>query len=822
MKASCGPRRAGDPRSGVSLVEVVIAMAFIATVAVSTALVFSVTMKALTFSKARGLASRLAQDRLESLRALDYTMLLVTSQDDLDTSPGVDRTNYPPETFTMGDKKYIRSVIVSKIYKDSSGQVVALSPDSADTGLKRVTILTQFPVGTTTETRTYTALISDPGMVVLNGLLYGVVSDTNAVAIAGAKVFIEENQTWAGVASSTGYYQIQMDTKTYTVNATKTGYFDYSSSSVTIGVNGKLWPITLWRRAVGQVNGIVSLRPPQHLLISQVVAATTTRIGNGASESVEYVELFNPTTAAIDIGPSGGPKTWYLNFTDEDGGADNKSDSAFGWVHVATHVPPFKNYLYASATWFFAAGAWVRADAYYTSLGSDYLNHQEAGTLALQDAAGTTTADTVGWNDDNSTAPSYEGSPIANRSGGDGIGSGNQIVRHSSANFNSAVWGRAYDTDVNSVDFSTVTGILYRPYSTSDTSATVSIPASSAAVLVTDGLSAAVFASATGYFNVTGVATGTWTLAAYYSSYSTITARTIAVLAGQTTRQTVTVEAGVTGQGAIAGTVRRSDTLAVLSGITMTAGTLSAQTDSGGAFIISAASGSYNVIANDGFASLSYDTLTTTLTVSASSVSVGVNFTLTPCGLASGKVTTNGTDGYPGVIMHALYGGIEYATSVTDSVGNYTLIGVPVGTVVVEPVLDPQSQTASPTGRSVAVTQGATATGNNFTVTTSLGTVSGTVKKGSSAITSGVLIAASTAALTSLPSVDDTYRTGSNVIYTINSDSSGGYSLPLVRNATYTIYAYYTELSGTNLTNTVAVSSANVYISSNSTVNLVW
>ncbi|TPW20879.1 MAG: cell wall surface anchor family protein [Elusimicrobia bacterium] len=806
---------------GVTLVEVLIAVAFIATVAVSSALVFTVTMKALTFSKARGLASRLAQDRIESLRALDYTMILVTSQADLDVSPGVDRTNYPAETFNIGDKKFERSVVVSKVYRDAAGAIVVLSPDATDTGLKQVKVLVEFPSGGTMETRTYTALISDPGMVVLNGLLYGVVSDTSSIVIAGAKVFIEENQTWAGVASSTGYYEIQMDTKTYTISATMPGFFDYSSSSVTIGVDGKLWDISLLRRGRGGVNGQLSLRPPQHLVISQVVPSTTTKIGGEASQAVEYVELFNPTTGPIDIGVTGSTKTWYLNFTDEDGGAENKADSDFAWVHVATYVPPFSSYLYASATWFYAAGFWVRADAYYGALGSDYISHQEAGTFALQNAAGTMTADKVGWNDNDNTAPSYEGSPFPNRTAGDGIGSGNQLVRRSSQNFASSAWGRAYDTEDNSVDFSTTTGLTYRPFGSADSSATVSIPASSATVLVTDGLSAAVFASATGYFHITEVATGTWSIAAFYATYSTITARTIAVLVNQTTRQIVTLDGGNSG-GAVAGTVRRSDTLAALSGITMTAGTLTAQTDTGGNFILSLTSGNYSIIANAGFASLSYDTLTTTLTVSASSVTAGVNFNLNPVGLASGKVTTNGTDAYPGVIVHALYGGVEYATAVTDSVGNYTLIGVPVGTVTIEPVLDPQSQISNPTTKGATIAQGATTTGNNFIVTTSLGTAFGTVMKGAASITSGVLVAASTTTLASLPSVDNTYRTGSNVIYSINSDSQGSYSLPLVRNATYTIYAYYTELSGSNMTSTVAISSANVFISSNSRVNLQW
>lgn len=806
---------------GVTLVEVLIAVAFIATVAVSSALVFTVTMKSLMYSKARGLASRLAQDRIESLRAIDYTMLLVTSQDDLDVSPGVDRTNYPAESFTMGDKVYERSVIVSKVYQDAAGTVVVLSPDAADTGLKQVKVLVTFPAGALTETRTYTALISDPGMVVLNGLLYGVVTDTASTAIAGAKVFIAENQTWAGVTSSTGYYEIQMDTKTYTIGATKSGFYDYSVSSVTIGVNGKQWNFSLQGKGRGNVDGVLTLRPPQHLVISQVVAATATKVGNEAYETVEYVELFNPTTGPIDIGVTGGPKTWYLNFTDEDGGADNKSDSDFNWVHATTFVPSFKSYLYASATWFYAAGAWVRADAYYGTLGSNYLSHQEAGTLAIQDSAGTDTADKLGWNDLDNAAPSYEGAPVPNPSGGDGIGAGNQLVRRSSQSFLSSAWGRAYDTDFNSSDFSAVSGIPHRPFSSDDSTMSVNIPASSATVLVTDGLSSGVFASATGYFFIPHAATGTWSLAAYYSTYSTVSARSVTVLNGLTTHQDAAMETGSTG-GGISGTVRRGDTLAVIPGITVTAGTLSAQTDGGGAFILSVASGSHSVIANEGFASLSYDTLTTTLTVSASSVTTGVDFSLNPCGLVSGKVTTNGTDAYPGIIVHALYGGVEYATSLTDSAGNYTLIGVPVGAVVVEPALDPQSQTSSPATRGLTVTQGATSAGTNFIVTTSLGTAYGTVKKGSAPITAGVLVVASTGSIAALPSIDNSYRTGQNVIYSVNSDSQGNYSLPLVRNATYSIYGYYTELAGTELTATVAVSSANVYISSNSRVNLAW
>ncbi|MBI5596772.1 MAG: carboxypeptidase regulatory-like domain-containing protein [Elusimicrobia bacterium] len=812
------------PRRGVTLVELMIAVAFISAVGVATALVFTSTMKALTLSKARGASARIAQDKIESLRALSYPLLLVTSQEDLDTSPGVDLTNYPPETFIMSDKAFERSVIVKKVYKDSGGAIVALAPSAADTGLKQVTVRVEFPLGTGTETRTYTALISDSDLVALDGMLYGVVTDTSGVALAGAKVFINENQNWTALTSATGYYQIETDTKTYTATAMLSGYFDLATDSITIGVGGQQRDFSLTRRDRGKVTGQAMLQPPDHLLISQVVFSTVTQCDGGLRD-VEYVELFNPTTYAINIGVSGGPKTWYLNFTDEDGGSDNKADAGFAFVHIATYVPPASYYLYANATYFFAAGSWVNPDAYYGTLYANYLNAGEAGTLALQDSGGTTTADRLGWNDADDSAPSHEGTPVPNPPSGDGPGVGNQLVRRSSWNFASSSYGRALDTDSNIDDFlsaSTTTGLNHRPFGSSDPAQPISMPASSATIVVTDGFSSAVYASATGYFLVTDVATGTWAMAAYWNSFSTITAAEVSVLAGQTTQRALALEGGSGGIGGISGVVRRSDTLTPLSGITVTAGTKSSVTDLAGTYILSVATGSHTLIANDGYADLNYSVISASLTVSNSSVAVGMNFSLTPAGRASGKVTTNGVDPYPGILVHGLLGGVEYATALSDSGGNFTLYGIPVGGAVVEPVLDPQSQTSSPGSSNATVTQGGDAADNDFAVTSSLGIIRGTVKSATTAITTGVLVTASTTSLASLPTVDNAYRTGSTVLYSVVSDTEGNYSLSVVKNSTYAIYGIYTTLSGTTGTNSVQVSSTNVLVSTISTVNLVW
>ena len=167
-----------------------VGVAVIGVVAVTSALTYSKTIQALAISQSRGMASRLAQDKFETLGGLAYVNLLVTSQADLDTLPnvwtdgdgvsrGADQTNYPPESFNMAAKTFQRMTAISRVYKDANNNIHVLSPDSADTGLKQITVVVQYVQGSEQMSKTYSLVVSDMHLVPLNSMVYGTVTDTS-------------------------------------------------------------------------------------------------------------------------------------------------------------------------------------------------------------------------------------------------------------------------------------------------------------------------------------------------------------------------------------------------------------------------------------------------------------------------------------------------------------------------------------------------------------------------------------------------------------------------------------------------------------------
>lgn len=803
-------RACGSGNRGVTLLELMIGISVISVVAISTALVYMATTKALVLSKSRGIASRLAQDKFETLRGISYDLLLVTPQSDLDVPPGVDLTNYPPENFSMGSKTFRRSTIISRVYRDSSDNIVALSPEAADTGLKQIKVLVEFAAGAA-ETRTYTILITDPGLVPLDATLWGAVTDSLGQPVANAKVFVTQNQNWAAMTTSTGGYQIQMDTKTYTVTATKPGYWDTISASIT-PVGMTQLNLQMQVKATGTISGVATARPSK-LLISGVFAGAA---GADPNPGRHFLELYNPTTYPIMITDGISAKIKVKHVLTN----GTQVDKPFTWSGASPiYVPSERHFLIATDSPTINDAI---PDALFTATGT-FSDLTKAGA-AIQDEFGVA-FDTVGWTNDGSDGPAAgrETSGVVTQT--TNFGAGGVLGRKTSPTGLSLGIGNSYDSGVNSNDvlfLSTVAAGFPRNSANAASPVAYGVPASSAAVLATDGFSAGAFASSTGYYLLNGVTTGTWSVAAYWTSYSSLTAGNIVVASNQTTALDLLLAPASGGQGGVSGTIRRSDTLAALGNIVVSAGIITTLTDALGSYILSLPTGTHTITANPDTADASYNVLTTTSTVPEGGVSAGVNFNLVPSGRVSGKVTTNGTDAYPNIPVHALSSGYEVTSGVTDSGGNFALSGIPVGNATIEPILDSQAQTSSPVSRSTTVTQGTTISGNNFIVSTSLGKISGTVKSSGEPITTGVLVVASTSALNGLPTVDDAFRSGGVVLYGVVSDSAGQYSLTVARNSTYTVYGYFTSVSGANTTSTAMVSSSNVFVTGTATTNLSW
>ncbi len=810
VKSDGGFRRRSS--RGVSLVELMVAVTIMTMVAATTAMVYKAVMKGLIVSKSRGIAARLAQDNLETLRGLSYDMLLVTPQGDLDIPPGVDLTNYPPETFVMGGKSFERTTIVSRVYRDSAGSIVILSPNAADTGLKQITTEVKFLMGSITETRSYTALLSDPGLIPLNATLYGLVTDTAGAAISNAEIFITENQNWAGLTSTTGYYAIEMDTKTYTVTVTKPGYWDEVSGSVT-PVGPTQFNMIMRAKVYGMVSGLLTARPAGPL-ISGVFAGAA---GAAPEPSRNFLELYNPATYQIMItdGITARLRVKHIR-------SDNSvNDVAFTWGGTSPRYIGSQKYFLIATDSPTINGA--SPDALFASMGP-FSDLTRAG-VAIQNEFGVA-FDTVGWTNDGGPGPSAGVETAGINTSASDFGSNGWLGRKSSPSALTSGVGSSYDSGSNANDilvFSSVGAGFPRNSGGAVSPVQYGVPASSANVLVTDGYSSAGFSSSTGYYLLNSVTTGTWSAAAYWTTFSSVTASYVAVNTGLTTALNLLLEPATEGQGGISGVVKRSDTLLPIQGVSVSAGISSTLTDAAGIFILSLASGSYTVTANSGFANASFNSLSSTASVSAGVVVSGTNFNLVPSGNVSGKVTTNGTDPYPNVPVHALSLGLEVASGITNSGGNYSLRGIPAGAATIEPIIDAQSQSSTPTGINAAITEGATLTGKNFLVSTSRGVLKGALRKGAELVTTGALVIVSTSSFSSVPTIDAAYRSGSNVIYSGVSDSYGQYSLSVARASTYTVYGYLTSMTRSGGTETSAVSVSGVCVSSGQiTVDLTW
>ncbi len=801
-----------------------VATAVIAITATSTALVYMTTMKALTSSMTRGVASRLAQDQLETLGSYSYDQLLVTSQSDLNQvlSPfpvGVDRTAYIPQGFNMANKLYNRGTVVSRVNRSSSGQIVVLSPGAADTGLKQIQVIVQYMQGPISQTYTATSLMTDPNLVPLDGTVYGVVADTSGVAISNAKVYISQNQNWYAVASSTGYYSITMGTGAYVAVATDPAYYDAPSSTLNVlpGVP-LLQNFTHKIKQTGQVGGLATARP-QHLLISAFYA------GNAGDDN-DFLELYNPTTSSILItnGFSSFIQIYSISNTNAvtnlafDLATATASIPAQGYYLIAAKTPTANNLL-PNATF-------LSANPFHINCGNG------SGGAAIQNNYGVW-LDSVGWANSGVGPPSgIEGHAV--NTGASSWCSGAFLLRKTDYGSGlTAGWGNSVDNNSNSSDFlvSPIPAGYPRNASTPPNPVVYGTIASSAAVAATDGFSSGVLASSTGYFLIPNVTTGTWALSLFWSTppasgysgaWSATTGGTTVVNPGALTAQDVLLEAYPSGSGGISGQILRSDTLAPASAIQVVSGVRTTLTTGAGSYVLAIASGTQTVLVNNGFQNIGYGELSSTVSVPSNGISTGMNFLLPPAGEVTGQVTMTNLSPYPNLPIHAIYQGYEAATAMTQADGTYKLDGVPVGSVQISPIIDGQTQSSNPPAIALTVPQGVTLSGNNFTVSVGLGTISGTVKHGGLPITTGVLIVASTTTLNGLPLVNNSYRNGPTSLFSTMSDSSGNYSLGVLNQSTYTVYGYFSQEVGTTATQTLQKSFSNIFVSSANTANFAW
>jgi hypothetical protein len=825
----------------LTLVELLVAISIISIGMLGFTGSFRFITHSIRDSRAKSLALSLAQEKVENLKNTPYHKLQISTQvvtyTNVTPNQICDEVNYPPETIRVGGITYTRCVYVSltRVNDHVVDELSALYPDS---GLKWVEVVVMWDQRGTTKRLNLNNLHENPNVQPLNATVKGVVRDAAGNAIPNAVVTVLDKADWEDATDSAGSYLFQVNEGSYFIRASSAGYHDLVYSSVTIAeadiltTNFFLTPI-----ATGTVSGNVFFS--SHLVISQIVWGTATVVGDNAAQTVEYFTLFNPTTYPVDIGTLAVSPKISVDYTDEDGAVDSKTNAQFNWTYHSTHVASNKSFLFASATHFYVAGRWVDADASYGTLHQNYLTENEAGALRVTRAVDSAVLDTVGWNDSDNTAPLYEGSPLANPTcgTGDGMQTGNMAIRYSSpTTIGDGYYGWAYDSGSNSVDFAgphvlcpyeTFPVLPQYPYSTRDSTQTVigGVPAVGALVTANDliggsttayrVLATSEYGQAQPYarFALTGVSTGTWTvLVATGQSYVEVTGVVVPNLGAVAIPNSVTAPAWSasnvyvvrTTQPAVGGYVNglvRNANGAVLPGISILAGGTPVTTSSNGRYFAAVATGSISVVINANYANASYQESVQLVDMDVGEL-LTVSADLSERGVVMGYVTSDGNSVLPNIQVTASRSGQQFGAATSDSSGNFYFRNLTTGTYKIEPTLDPL-EIWSPSSYTAVAVAGETVHVGTFVITGAQSMVTGSVRLNGELVTTGALILISTGVIAATPpAIVASSAAAQTVIYSGSSKADGTYEIE-VRGSTTTTYrvsAFVPVISGNAVT----------------------
>lgn len=844
-------------RSGVSLVELMIAVAVMSIGILSLIASFGSIQRGLQLSKNKTLASGLAQEKMQILKQKSYYQVIATpapSGENTEYTPSIpyDTVYFPSENILEGGVRYTRLTYV-QVVRENSGTLEYLAPDIPDTGMRMITVTVLWTEGSTKKKIAVNSIMANPDTVMSSSFFQGYVRKTAGV-IPGALVNVAENMGWRDTANGSGFYSIGLSPGNYTLMATAPGYYSqFQAVSISAGATTNL-DFTLQAIASGTVSGTAWVNPG--LLVSQVVTSTVQENGYVA----QYIELFNPTTSAITIG--GDPPPIKVNFAAPPGctNADTCADATYGikLVYVNNTVASHGYYVVANTTTFMTNGVWVTADAYYADDANTFcgpvpigwaapaarplLLKDHGGSVWLTDAAGTV-IDDVCWSH-NANIPVRCGTNAINLAAV-GLPADTQVIRTSSPNFISNSFGRAYDSGVHPVDFTTMT-VQYNALSTADGVQTIvaGVPAVGAVISANDGLSDPATAYAAGsppsaVFTLPNVATGTWTV--LVSSGLFVLQNDTVTLADSGSTYVYPSSTTFIDQTALYGFI--SGTVTDIAGLPISAPTAipvspgsaganqNANTTNGRYYLV-VNPGSVDVTANVANGNANYITISSlTVPVTLGRITNGVNFVLSQGGRLTGFVTRDGTNALPGVAINAIDGnGLARDTQVSDVNGRFTTVNIATGAYEVTPSLD-SLETSTPTYISKTVVGGQTVFAGTFTVTGALGAITGSVSVGGVPIATGVLIVVTTATLSGTPPAPPALSTASLTgapYYVASSLEDGTYRVDVRQSsapASYRIYGYYTTLNSTGAVTFNSQTLTGVDVLAGQTVpgkNLAW
>ncbi len=828
--------------TGATLAELMIATALIGIGVLASVQTFSKVHEGIQASKGRTLATNIGQEKMQVIMQKSYYEVLVTTDPAYrvvgSTSIPYDPSYFPPETIMEGGMLFTRYTYV-QVVQENSGNIVILPPTTPDTGMRQLTVTILWSTNKGESFITMKSILNNPSTVMTRSILRGTVTNANTgEAIASALVNAAENVGWQDSTSATGSYLINLSPGTFSFMASAPGFYSATTVLTLAPYASLVQDFSLTPISSGTVKGTAWIN--NHLLISQVVAST------GATNNLEYVELYNPTTSAITIGSNAAPhapSVWTVVF-DADGNAQDMQ-----LVYISTFVPANGYFLITNTgdgggsgitcDPITIAGTTVNPDACWRYVGMP--NHalqchpygaggcawtQSAGGFGIGTNGGSPWSgiasvqkiDAVSWNGAGTTPAYYETSPAA-ASSMSGMAVGEAFVRRAdTTTVISSSYGNAYDSGNNSVDFISYASPPFAPRTNTTTLAPLSgVPATGALVSISDGISVATAAISMGsppyaLFSVPGVASGTWvvlidsgTASAEISNVS-VTANNVTWIPNSATSPawnapgsfaSILSTEGVTGM--ICGTVKDAAGQPIIGSLSVTAGSAVTTIGASGYYYLRVSTGVYDVISNMGLGNSMYASATQTgVAVTLGDLTSDTDFNLPKGGKVSGWMTRDGTNPLPGMTVVAKDStGYVRDSQVSGSNGSFLLVNLTTGTYTIEPVLD-LKESASPTNASVTVTAGVTTWSSTFTITGAMGTVTGSVTSGGSTIKSGVLVIVSTGAISLPPPALSSNTLNSSAFYADSSGEDGTYSVDVRGSTTtaYSVHAFYMYLNG--------------------------
>lgn len=801
-------------QKGVTLVELVAAVIILSVTVLIFVGSFSNISKSIISSKAKTLATNLAQEKIQVLRQQPYHRILVTPEPKYYTevSPPVvyDDVYFPPERILEGGMYFTRYTYVCSL-QEVDGKFIPLPPKTPDQGIKRieVSVVYDTPFGKKA-VRLKTNEVN-PEIGPYRGVITGKVRNAqNFQPLKDAIVVVAENIGCRDYTDANGDYLIRVPFGNYNVVASLRGYFS-RTIQVSVGANPQVVNFDLQPMAVGRVNGYVWIN--DRIVISQVCGST--RAPSGFVQ--EWIELYNPTTFwwRMTVGTSAVVGVRYQSTWDS-------SPKLIHLVYNTFEIPPYSYYLIANTTTITACGVTRVADAVYSvELNPDYPNiiktreedgpQYSGGAIGIFFVSSGEWIDRFGWdwNEAAKPAPFYETDGFDQTLG---LEVDEQFVRKTSTSGFVASWGNSYDSDNNNLDFVEFKKPIQIPPRNSGISLPplTGRPAVGSVVSCNDGLSDITNAVLVGtppvaMFELTNVATGTWSVAiSSENRYIEITnvsvaANSVVGIPNNTTSPSwyttnfYSQLSSSTALGFISGRVRAL-TGAPLAGIRIQTAANFTFTNSAGFYFLTVSTGIYTVVVNPNNSNPLYvSAMRENVEVRLGQITSGVDFILSQGGRVTGFITRDGVNPLAGVVMIAeTMEGFVYGEDVSDGNGRFYISNLSSGTYYIKPVLS-EKEISIPSRSTVTVTAGVTVHAGTFTIIGAMGKISGRVTSAGRPISTGVLIVASTVTFTTPPTLSIATLTSAAYFIT-NSYEDGSYMLEVIGSSTtrYNIYAYYT------------------------------